>query len=380
MRMDEKMRELEKVKILAMYLPQYHEVEENSKFWGKGFTDWVSVKTANPLYNGHQQPEVPLNANYYDLSQKESIAWQISLAKKYSVYGFGIYHYWFSNEKMLLTKPAEIILQNKDLDIPFFFAWDNASWRRTWSKFRGNAWAPMEDSNNREKKKGPSILIKYELGTRNDWKIHFEYLLEYFRDERYIKVDGKPIFEIFNYSDEIYKMHQYWNELAKVYGFNGIEIVYKKSALYKLPEDCVNFCYEPQNSGWGAGWKLWTFKALSMLGLAGENGPLKYSYDKVWNSILKNAKNRSQSNEWHGAFVCYDDTPRRGKQGRVVTGATPEKFEKYLHNLLKLSSNQGKDYILLSAWNEWGEGAMLEPSEKDGYRYLEALKVAVENQ
>lgn len=93
------------------------------------------------------------------------------------------------------------------------------------------------------------------MGGKAEWKHHFDYLLEYFRDERYIKVDGKPLFEIFNYSDDIYKMHQYWDELAKENGFNGIYIVYKKSALYRLPEGSTNFCYEPQNSGWGAGWK-----------------------------------------------------------------------------------------------------------------------------
>ena len=369
-----------KTKILAMYLPQYHEVEENSKFWGKGFTDWVSVKKATPLYEGHCQPEVPLNENYYDLSQKEDIKWQIELAKKYGVYGFGIYHYWFSNGKQLLTKPAEIILENKDLDIPFFFAWDNASWRRTWSKFRGNAWAPMEDQENKDQKKSPSMLIEYKLGTEKDWEIHFDYLLKYFKDERYIKIDGKPIFEIFNYSDDIYKMHKYWDKLARKHGFEGIEIIYKKSALYKLPEECTNFCYEPQNSGWGSGWKLWTFKILSMLGLAGKNGPLKYSYDKVWGNILKNAQKREKSNEWHGAFVSYDDTPRRGKQGRVVVDATPKKFEENLGKLLKICNEQNKEYILLTAWNEWGEGAMLEPSEKEKYGYLEALKAAVDKQ
>lgn len=368
----------DKVKILAMYLPQYHEIADNSKFWGKGFTDWVSVKKATSLFKGHQQPKVPLNRYYYDLSQKESIAWQIKIAKQYGIYGFGIYHYWFSNEKQLLTKPAELILKNKDLDIPYFFAWDNASWRRTWSKFRGNAWAPMEDvKQNNETHEESSILIEYKLGTERDWKIHFDYLLNYFKDERYIKVDGKPIFEIFNYSEEIYKMHQYWDELAKKNGFNGIEIVYKKSALYKLPEKCVNFCYEPQNSGWGAGWKLWSFKALSLLGLAGENGPLKYSYDDIWHKIIKNAQKRTKKNEWHGAFVTYDDTPRRGKQGRVVIGASPEKFQRYIAELVKICQKQKKEYILLTAWNEWGEGAMLEPTEKEGYGYLEALKKAM---
>lgn len=365
------------VKIVAMYLPQYHEVPENSKFWGKGFTDWVSVKKATPLFKNHNQPRVPLGDDYYDLSKKESIAWQIKLAKEYGVYGFGIYHYWFSNEKQLLTKPAELILENQDLDIPFFFAWDNASWRRTWSKFRGNAWAPMEDKKQSKHSEKSSILIEYKLGSEEDWKIHFEYLLEYFKDNRYIKVDGKPLFEIFNYSEDIYKMHQFWNQLAKANGFNGIEFVYKKSALYTLPENCTNFCYEPQNSGWGAGWKVWTFKLLSMLGLVEKVGPLKYSYDKVWQSLLENANKRVKDNEWHGAFLNYDDTPRRGRQGRIIDGASPEKFEKYLSELVDICEKQNKEYILLTAWNEWGEGAMLEPTKDEKYAYLEALRKAV---
>lgn len=367
------------VKILAMYLPQYHEVAENSKFWGKGFTDWVSVKKAEPLFEGHNQPRTPKNENYYDLSKNENIAWQIAKAKEYGVYGFGIYHYWFSSEKQLLVKPAELILNNHDLDIPFFFAWDNASWRRTWSKFRGNAWAPLEDA--KQKKTGqPSVMIEYKLGTEKDWKIHFDYLLEYFKDDRYIKVDGKPLFEIFNYSEDIYKMHQYWDSLAKENGFNGIEIVYKKSALYTLPNECINFCYEPQNSGWGAGWKLWSFKILSILGLAGKNGPLKYSYDAIWKKIIVQAKARAKMNEWHGAFVTYDDTPRRGRQGRVVLGATPDKFEEYLTQLIDIVREQGKEYILLTAWNEWGEGAMLEPTQDEGEAYLKALRAAVKKQ
>lgn len=157
-------------------------------------------------------------------------------------------------------------------------------------------------------------MVEYQLGTEENWKNHFEYLLEYFTDERYIKVDGKPIFEIFNYSEDIYKMHQYWDALAKAHGFKGIEIIYKKSPLYQLPESCVNFCYEPLNSGWGAGWKIWTFKALSLLGLTGKRGPSKYLYENVWRGIISNAEKRMKKNEWHGAFVAYDDTPRRAKK------------------------------------------------------------------
>ena len=127
---------MSKVKVFAMYLPQYHETEVNNKFWGKGFTDWVSVKKATPLFAGHEQPQVPMNNNYYDLRKIESIKWQAKIAKKYGVDGWGIYHYWFNSNDRTLTKPAEILLENKDIDMPFFFAWDNASWKRTWSKIQ----------------------------------------------------------------------------------------------------------------------------------------------------------------------------------------------------------------------------------------------------
>ena len=106
-----------KPKILAMYLPQYHQIPENDAFWGKGFTDWISVRNAKPLFEGHQQPKVPLNDNYYDLSEKSNIAWQAHIAKEYGISGFGIYHYWFNSEKNLLTRPAEIIHENEDIDI-----------------------------------------------------------------------------------------------------------------------------------------------------------------------------------------------------------------------------------------------------------------------
>lgn len=370
------MSEKKDIKILAMYLPQYHRIPENDQFWGEGFTDWVTVKKAVSLFDGHVQPFEPLDDNYYDLSEKNNIEWQIHLAKKYGIYGFGIYHYWFSNEKVLLTKPAEIILENKDLDIPFFFAWDNANWRRSWSRFRGNAWAPLEDKKPQPGGEESSLLIKYELGEKPDWKKHFDFLLPYFSDERYIKVDGKPLFEIFNFSDKIYEMTSYWDELARQNGFAGMHIVYKKSQLYKLPNGVCNFCYEPQYTGWGAAYKQYIFKGLSILGLA-KFGPYKYSYDRVWKGILKNAKNRSDSQDWHGAFVAYDDTPRRGKQGRLVDGSSPEKFEKYLSQLIKVCREQGKEYILLTAWNEWGEGATLEPSKAYGYQYIEAVQRAL---
>ena len=135
-----------KVKVIANYLPQYHTIPENDKWWGKGFTDWIAVKATEPAYEGHNQPRVPLNENYYSLDCADSIRWQASLAREYGIYGFGIYHYWFSSNQQLLQKPAELLLQNKDIDINFMFIWDNLTWKRTWSKLsRGLDWAPNYD-------------------------------------------------------------------------------------------------------------------------------------------------------------------------------------------------------------------------------------------
>ena len=363
------------IKVFAMYLPQYHEVEENSKFWGKGFTDWVTVRKAESLFEGHEQPIVPFDKNYYDLSKLESIKKQVSLANKYGIDGWGIYHYWFNNEKCLLTKPAELILANKDINISFFFAWDNASWKRTWSKLAGNDWSPLQDEEKINKINEPEILIEYILGNENDWEKHFNYLLPYFRDGRYIKHNNKPLFLVYNYSEEIEKMSHYWNELAKKNGFSGIEIVYSYNPLHGIPKNAYKFTYEPLFSGWGN----YVERAQRLLFRNRQQKQVrKFSYDKVWKNIIRNAKRCKDGNRYFGAFVNYDDTPRRGNKGKVILGGSPEKFSKYLRELIKISKSKNKDYIFLTAWNEWGEGAILEPSEKDGEGYLHAYKAACE--
>ena len=362
-------------KIIAMYLPQYHEIPENNEFWGEGFTDWVGVKNARPLYEGQHQPKVPLNENYYDLSNPETIRWQANLAKEYGVYGFGIYHYWFSSEKQLLTKPAEIILQNKDIEIPFLFAWDNISWRRTWSKMKGNAWSPLQDAN--QNQKGPEILVEYKLGDKEEWKKHFEYLLPYFRDERYIKTENKPIFVMFHYDENVFAMEEYWKHLAKENGLAGIKIIYRYDSRKKKDKNHSYFRYEPITSAWGSLTTRLHNKAKNeFCNLLGKERKLEvYSYDDVWRKIINQAKEPDE--EYTGAFVSYDDTPRRGKQGKVIKGATPESFEANLKELLTITNRQQKKYLFLTAWNEWGEGAYLEPDTENGYAYLEALIRAV---
>ncbi len=361
-----------RTKLIAWYLPQYHRIPENDEFWGDGFTDWITVKKAKPLYKGHLQPRIPLNNNYYDLSIKSNVMWQTKLAKEYGIYGFGIYHYWFNNEKNILTKPTDIIYENKDINIKYFLAWDNASWIRSWSGLDGNAWAPVSEKRNYNADE-TGVLIPYILGNESDWENHYNQILHFFKDERYIKVDNKPIFVILQFSDTINKMCQLWNKLAKKDGLNGIYFIFKNKRWFNWGDNTIRFNYEPHYSSWlnPTKWERRIEKTKLLLHLPNE--PRVFNYEKIWSKILNNAKNESK-NIFLGAFVGYDDSPRRSKRGIIVEGSSPQKFKEYLSELIEISEKQEKEFLFITAWNEWGEGAFLEPDETYKYEYLNVIK------
>lgn len=363
---------MKKTKIIAMYLPQYHRIPENDKWWGEGFTDWEAAKKASPLFEGHEQPKIPCDEFYYDLSRKEDISWQVKLANKYGIDGLCIYHYWFSSKLQLLEKPAEIIRDNADIEIPFCFAWDNTSWIRTWSKIRGNAWS-TQSRGDKVEEENEGVLAKLDYGNKKDWEIHFNYLLTFFKDERYIKKEGKPIFIFFTNTEleTLKSMGEYWNELAKKNGFPGIYLITRVSPLNKKRIFDGTLCYEPVYSGWQTGMII--KKMLRTTNVKKQDKIQKYSYDKIWGKIVKSAKFCKKEYQYYGAFVGYDDTPRRGKKGKVVCGNTPEKFAKYLKRLREICEEQNKEWLFLTAWNEWGEGAILEPDEQNGRAYLEMI-------
>lgn len=363
------------VKIIANYLPQYHEIPENNKWWGMGFTDWIAVKKAAPLFEGHQQPRVPLDDNYYDLSNVESIRWQANLARQYGVYGFGFYHYWFSSELNLLQKPAELLLKNKDIDIHYMFIWDNFSWKRTWSKLaNGAAYAPSFDGAYRQNEAvnpDNGVLAELKYGGKEEWKKHFEYLLQFFRDDRYIKIDGKPIFSFYQARNNfplIREMVRYWDYLAKQEGFPGIMCL-SKDILYPVKlERRMKYCPFQMTTPL----LFLKYKFKSQLYQKKDKVAI-WNYDEVWKDILFEAKCSAKDSYLCG-FVNYDDTPRRGKKGRIIVGGSPQKFEKYMRKLLEISKRQNKEYVFLMAWNEWGEGSYLEPDTQDKYGYLESIK------
>lgn len=367
------------MKILALYLPQYHAIPENDEWWGKGFTEWVNVKKAKPLYDGHFQPRIPLNGKYYNLLDDSVKKWQIGLAKKYGIYGFIVYHYWF-NGKKLLEKPMEQYLNNKNLDFPFCFCWANEHW--------SNAWVSGENK----------IIMPQNFDDPADWDRHFYYTLPFFKDLRYIKEDGKPIYVIYlpNIIRPLNEMLDRWQELAKENGLPGIKFIYQ-SPFFHLDNyaDKSRFDYgiefQPSminhlEKGEKGAVLIRIKTKVSMflqtklhIYIRKRKKLVMKNYDEMWKKVL--AIHPKNEKCIPGAFVDWDNTPRRSERGSVYVGATPEKFKKYFDLQVKHAQKEYKtDMLVLFAWNEWAEGGILEPTEKYGSAYLEAVReVLIEN-
>lgn len=367
------------MRVIAFYLPQFHAIPENDAWWGEGFTEWVNVKNAKPLFKGHNQPRIPLNNDYYDLLDDNVKEWQINIAKENGVHGFCFYHYWF-NGHMLLEKPVEQFLENKDLNISFCLSWANEAWTKAWVS------------------KSDSVLIEQYYGKEKEWKQHFDYLLPFFKDERYIKNDNKPLFVIYRPEqiDCLNEMIDYWQKLAKDEGLPGIDFSYQHIDFDLQPEKDdsrfnYNIEYEPLYALNNLNKKNKTsifinlMKKLDNVSFKLFNKKLSeiylkkvrtYSYDKVWESSLENYNTSKKAIA--GAFVDWDNTSRRGTKGVAYLGATPEKFKNYMvKKIIDVKNNYTNDMIFIFSWNEWAEGGYLEPDEKFKDGYLKAIKEAL---
>lgn len=380
------------MKIIAFYLPQFHEIPENNKWWGEGFTEWTNVKKAKPLFQDHYQPREPLNNNYYNLLNNNIKLWQIELAKKYGVYGFAFYHYWFKDGKKLLEKPVEQYLENENLDLPFCLSWANEPWSRRW------------DGSEHK------VLMPQEYGGKKEWKKHFEYLLPFFKDDRYIYKEDKPLFIIYKpiIIPLLNEMLDYWQELAKQNNLNGIYFAYQHPSFHFFEnKDDSRFDmaieFEPLYSKYLKRNYKNVLEKLSDSLKRINDGPSGFSNEakKIFNSVINklfpdnvvlrlNATdiqsyedlvdisiNHSPLNKKSvpGVFPDWDNTPRRGKNSSLFVGSNPKKFENYLKKQIKRAKEvYNTNYIFINAWNEWGEGAYLEPDKKHRYSYLEAIK------
>lgn len=375
------------IKTIAFYLPQYHAIPENDKAWGDGFTEWTNVRKAKPLFDGHYQPRIPLNNNYYNLLDTSVMEEQGKLAQKYGVYGFCYYHYWFKNGKKLLEKPLEAMLQNPNVTIPYCLCWANENWTKKW------------DGGNKE------LIAEQDYGTEEDWEKHLQYFLDFFRDPRYITCNGRPVLLIYRPTEIpcVQQMLQYWDRRAKELGFPGVCFVVQNGSAYFNPKfEMGQFSYQVKfepffadtlkgKSNWGQKKKVFALlRKLHLLefvhgrymkhkGSSSQTSEKKeqvvFDYDVIWENILKENTDKYLL---EGACVDWDNTPRTNT-GYRVAGATPEKFGHYYSELIsKIRKHNEMPVVFVNAWNEWGEGAYLEPDEKYGYSYLEELKKALD--
>jgi Glycosyltransferase WbsX len=369
-----------RAKLIAMYFPQLHAIPENNEWWGEGFTDWVNVKASYPQFQGHLQPRVPLNDNYYDQANIETLRWQIELAKSYGVYGFCHYHYWFDGQQLLET-PTNLLINNSELDMPFCLSWANETWSRRWDG------------------RDHHILIKQtHPPSKERWKAHFDYLLTAWSDDRAIKVDGKPVFVIYrpHHIDGINQMLDYWRELAHHAGLDGLYLIAQKQ--YEFPSrkhlqgfDGI-FQFQPFESIYSPSFDESSIRHTKLFKLvralpevvqdllrSARSKFVKeltfYDYEKVWEAIVQ-IQNDPVLTTFPGAFTDWDNTARYKNRATIVQGASPERFEFWFDRLVQTlcSRNLPEPFIFLNAWNEWAESAYLEPDEKNEYRYLEVVK------
>lgn len=361
------------MKKYAIFLPQFHTFPENDKWWGKGFTEWVKVRNAEPLYKDHVQPQEPLDNNYYNLLDKDVMIWHSELLKKYKIDGLAYYHYYF-NGKLLMEKPAENLLKWKDIDQNFFFYWANHSWNRSWEGKR-------------------TLLIEQTYGTEKDWENHFQYLLPFFQDKRYEKIDNKPLFAIFSPFSEEKRMLAFFNRRCIEEGFNGIYVIQTLSDGTNYPRSfnqlkkCIpnnvsgsiyvrepNFAqtYSEHLTDKIAVHKLCAIerKIRAIIGQKTKKGIFikKYNGNKLLDRIQHLQFDSDRIATIPGIFFQWDNTPRHDYRGYIIT---PIDKAHFMREMDKASNSK---FVLINAWNEWAEGMMLEPTKYDGYKYLEWIQ------
>jgi len=338
-------------RLVAFYLPQFHPTPENDAWWGKGFTEWTNVARARPLFSGHYQPRLPDELGFYDLRVAETRQAQADLAREHGIFGFCYYHYWFDGE-MLLGRPFEEVLATGKPDFPFCLCWANENWTRSW------------DGLDRD------ILIEQRHSVEDD-RSHLRHLARAFRDPRYIRVDGKPLFLIYRISKlpDPKRTADVFREEAHALGIGDLFLATVESLRDDRPD--------PRHHGFDAAVEFqpdWLALPAPSKRLQGET--LIYDYARIAETML--AKKPSPYKRYPCVSPGWDNTARRKKNVLIVEGSTPELYGSWLREVVGRARTSGEEIVFINAWNEWGEGAHLEPCQKWGRAYLEATRAALE--
>jgi lipopolysaccharide biosynthesis protein len=347
-------------RVIAFYLPQFHPIPENDEWWGKGFTEWTNTAKAKPLFPGHYQPHVPADLGFYDLRVPETRIAQAEMAREYGIEAFCYYHYWFAG-KRLLERPFNEVLESRKPDFPFCLCWANQTWTGIW---HGSL---------------DRILIKQTYPGYDDYLRHFDFLLKAFSDKRYVTVDGKPLFLIYqpNEIPDLESVTDLWRNQAAKAGLNGIYLV----------GFSWNSSWIPEEDGLDASivqrlppvMQIWVSRRTPIKWLIRKyhmkmGRPTVYSYEDIMPTLISD--DMSHKKVYPCVIPNWDNTPRSGKNGLVLHGSNPELFRKHFQKALKNVKDMPPEQkiIFIKSWNEWAEGNHLEPDIRFGKGYLQVIK------
>ena len=354
-------RNEEDPKLIAYYLTQFHPTPENDAWWGKGVTEWTNVSHAVPQYVGHYQPRLPGELGFYDLRLKENMARQIELARIYGVYGFSFYYYWFDG-KRLLEKPLELFIKNKDLDFPFCLCWANQSWTKGF--FGSSQEIIMEQKHNVE-----------------SYKSFIHDIIDFMRDPRYIQINGKKVLQIYKPLDipNCEEVITYWREYCRAQGVGEIYLI--ACWMANQQGDFIAKGFDAMSEFQLGALLPYCQKINSDVHfVTPEYYGAIYSYEKLVNHKIYE-KTFPIKHLYHSISPMWDNTPRKNNKGAIVfDGATPNLYKTWLKAII-LNTLERTDLddnlVFINAWNEWGEGAYLEPDQRYGYAYLQATLDAI---
>ena len=350
----QKITNLHDIKPVAFYLPQYYPTPINNKNWGNGFTEWTNVAHALPQYYGHYQPHIPEKMSYYDLRNNAVMEEQCILAKEYGLYGFCFYYYYFNGNNPL-ELPLVNYANNPNITFPFCLCWANENWTRRWDG------------------KQQEVLLEQTYSPEEMLDFIMK-ISKYFLHENYIKIEGKPLLIIYNVLqipnlDSCIDMwRQYCRKAgigeiflvcAKTFGLEDINIIKKFDACVEFPPHGI---YIPPKIDY------------SLLSNKFFEGNIYHIQDYI--STITTTKSYLL---FHGAFPSWDNTARTSNKAKIFSDATPATFKLWLQKIIYITQTYPVDkrFIFINAWNEWGEGAHLEPDRKYGYAYLEILRQCI---
>lgn len=350
--------ELNDVRIVAFYLPQFHPIPENSIWWGAGFTEWTNVTKARPNFNGHYQPHLPADVGFYDLRVPEVMDQQAELASRYGIYGFCHFYYWF-NGKRMLELPLERMLATGKPVFPFCLSWANENWTKRW------------DGREHE------VLLGQHHSDDDDRAVIRD-LMRYMRDPRYIQINGRPLLLIYRISlfPNIQRSVEIWRETCRREGLGDIYLAFVESFNHATAFE------DPKRYGFDASVEYPPHGTSARIDLP---GPLiNREFQGVVNDyqrLIETYTDRPISGytRFRGVMPSWDNTPRRQDHATIFHDASPGAYQAWLETVMEDTRRQnfGEERIVfVNAWNEWAEGAHLEPDRRFGHRYLEATKNA----